>query len=195
MTRNLSRILILILVVATFALAGCKSRVKDQPEPEPVPTITEMEPTPPPVEVAPPTDFVTEAEPQVTAEDLSGTIDQVNERAQSLGWIRDVFFEFDSSALSADAQDSLAVTSSWLRSHPEYRLVIEGHTDERGTQQYNLALGERRANIAKDYLVTLGIDPVRIRTLSYGEERPFQTGSNESAWSQNRRAHMVLMRN
>jgi peptidoglycan-associated lipoprotein len=73
--------------------------------------------------------------------------------------------------------------------------VIEGHTDERGTQQYNLALGERRANIARDYLVTLGIAPVRIRTLSYGEERPFQRGSNESAWSQNRRAHMVLMRN
>ena len=195
MTRNQSRILILNLEVATFALAGCKSRVKDQPEPEPVPTVTEMEPTPPPVEVAPPTDFVTEREPEVLSEDLTGTIDQVNERAQSLGWIRDVFFEFDSSALSADAQDSLAVTSSWLRGHPEYRLVIEGHTDERGTQQYNLALGERRANIARDYLITLGIDPVRIRTLSSGEERPFQMGSSASAWSQNRRAHMVLMRN
>ncbi|HEY0591391.1 MAG TPA: peptidoglycan-associated lipoprotein Pal, partial [Thermoanaerobaculia bacterium] len=115
-------------------------------------------------------------------------------RAQRLGWVRDVFFEFDSFTLSADGQDALAVTASWLKAHPEFSLLVEGHCDERGTQQYNLALGDRRANVAKDYIVTLGVDAGRVRTISYGEERPFATGSDETSWAQNRRAHMTLVR-
>ena len=111
-----------------------------------------------------------------------------------MGWVRDVYFEFNSFALSADAQDALAVTASWLKTHPEFSLLIEGHCDERGTQQYNLALGDRRANVAKDYIVTLGVPSSRVRTISYGEERPFSTGSGESAWAENRRAHMTLVR-
>jgi peptidoglycan-associated lipoprotein len=194
MNRNRGRLFLLVLIVLSISLAfGCRTRAKKaEVFPEPVPPVVEPETTRPSVEVEPPTDFV--QEPEVAAEDLTGSTEQVTERAQRMGWIRDVFFEFDSFTLSADAQDALAVTASWLKSHPEFSLLIEGHADERGTQQYNLALGDRRANVAKDYIVTLGVDSSRVRTISYGEERPFAMGSNESAWAQNRRAHMTLVR-
>jgi peptidoglycan-associated lipoprotein len=193
MNRNRGRLFLLMILVLSIALAsGCRSRAKKaEVFPEPVPPVVE-EPTRPAVEVEPPTDFV--KEPEVAAEDLSGSTEELTSRAQRLGWIRDVFFEFDSFTLSADGQDALAVTASWLKAHPEFSLLIEGHCDERGTQQYNLALGDRRANIAKDYIVTLGVDSSRVRTISYGEERPFATGSDESSWGQNRRAHMTIVR-
>ena len=194
MNRNRGRLFLVMLVVLSIALAfGCRTRAKKaEVFPEPVPPVTEPEPERPAVEVTPPTDFV--KEPEVAAEDLSGTTEELTERAQRLGWVRDVFFEFDSFALSPDGQDALAVTASWLKSHPDISLLIEGHCDERGTQQYNLALGDRRANVAKDYIVTLGVDASRVRTISYGEERPFASGSDEASWAQNRRAHMTLVR-
>jgi peptidoglycan-associated lipoprotein len=102
-------------------------------------------------------------------------------------------FEYDASTLSGDAQAALSTSASWLKANPKYSLLIEGHCDERGTEQYNLALGDRRANTAKDYLTTLGIDAGRIRTVSYGEERPFEEGHDEASWAQNRRAHLVLV--
>ncbi|MGH9459268.1 MAG: peptidoglycan-associated lipoprotein Pal [Thermoanaerobaculia bacterium] len=183
----------IILAAVTFAF-GCRSR-RQPVDPAPTPPVEVVaEPERPTTEVETQPDFVATPEPEVESEDLSGTIEEVTERAHRLGWIRDVFFEFDAFALSPDAQDALAVTASWLKSHDDYSLMVEGHADERGTQQYNLALGDRRANVAKDYLVTLGVAPARIRTISYGEERPFELGSNESAWAQNRRAHLVLQR-
>ncbi|HUP66553.1 MAG TPA: peptidoglycan-associated lipoprotein Pal [Thermoanaerobaculia bacterium] len=193
---SLRLFLLSLAMVAVILAAGCRSKTKPVPVPAPEPVPIEVtETAPPPVAtIEQPDDFGPPAEPMVEAVDLSGTIDQVNERVQRLGYIRDVFFEYDSASLSADAQDALAVTASWLKTHPEFNVMIEGHTDERGTQQYNLALGDRRANIARDYLLTLGIPSNRVRTISYGEERPFAVGSNESAWSQNRRAHIVLMR-
>lgn len=194
MIQKASRLFLVALVILSLAAAfGCRSRAQTaEPVPDPVPVVVEPPPPPPEVEVTPPEDFVQEPEP--VAEDLSGSSAELTERALNLGWIRDAFFEFDSFALSADAQDALAVTAAWMRTHPDVALMIEGHADERGTQQYNLALAERRANIARDYLITLGVDPVRITTISYGEERPFAFGSNEQAWAQNRRAHMVLTR-
>lgn len=104
----------------------------------------------------------------------------------------DVFFEFDKSDLQMDAVDQLKVNANWLMANPDKAIVIEGHCDERGTNEYNMALGDRRASSAKDYLVNLGVDPARIKTVSFGEERPFALGSNEEAWSQNRRAHFVV---
>ena len=112
--------------------------------------------------------------------------------ARERGWIRDAFFEFDASTLDSAAQEALQQSATWLRSHPEFRIRIEGHCDERGTEQYNLALGDRRASTAASYLATLGVDRSRIETVSYGEERPFEEGSDETAWAQNRRAHLVL---
>jgi len=98
-----------------------------------------------------------------------------------------VFFDFDRYNLKADARTTLEKQAAWLMKNPAVSILIEGHCDERGTREYNLALGERRANSAKDYLVALGVAPSRVRTISYGEERPFAIGSNETAWAQNRR--------
>ena len=103
-----------------------------------------------------------------------------------------VYFDFDSAALSYDAQVILSRQHAFLQLNPEAVVVIEGHADERGTREYNLALGDRRASAARDYLLAKGIDAARIRTVSYGKERPAMSGSNETSWAKNRRAATVL---
>ncbi len=99
-----------------------------------------------------------------------------------------VFFETDSSDLSVAARTTLENQATWLGQYPSLNVNIEGHADERGTREYNLALGERRANAVKNYLIALGVSPSRIGTISYGKERPAVPGANEMAWSQNRRS-------
>jgi peptidoglycan-associated lipoprotein len=190
MKKNL--ILFICLSLAVVVFSGCRTRTKPvpvQPKPPEVAVVT-----PPPVTpVEPPSDFVKEPEqPTVTTEELSANMDELNTTAQSKGWIQDAFFDYDSSSLSASAQDALSVTANWLKAHPDYKILIEGHCDERGTEQYNLALGDRRANMAKDYLSTLGVDASRSKTVSYGEERPFDSGHDDAAWAKNRRAHIVI---
>jgi len=103
-----------------------------------------------------------------------------------------VFFDFDRYNLKPPARRVLEKQAAWLKKYPKLSITVEGHADERGTREYNLALGERRANSAKDYLVSLGIDSNRIRVISYGKERPVALGSNEAAWAQNRRAVTVV---
>jgi peptidoglycan-associated lipoprotein len=103
-----------------------------------------------------------------------------------------VFFDFDKYSIKADGRQTLVRQAVWLKKYPGVTITIEGHCDERGTREYNLALGERRANAVKDYLVASGISPSRIKTISYGKERPQARGSNESAWAQNRRGVTVL---
>ena len=104
----------------------------------------------------------------------------------------DIYFDFDSYVLTGVAQDILMRKAQWLRVNPDASVTIEGHCDERGTNEYNLALGDKRAEIVKAYLVNLGIDAGRLPTISYGEERPVDTGHNEEAWAKNRRAHFVV---
>lgn len=103
-----------------------------------------------------------------------------------------VFFGYDQYDLTQEARDTLGRQANWLNQYSNLRITIEGHCDERGTREYNLALGERRANAVKNYLVALGVDPSRITTISYGKERPAVPGSNETAWSQNRRGVTVV---
>lgn len=103
-----------------------------------------------------------------------------------------VYFAFDDYSLSVQAQASIDEVSRYMQSSSSVRVKLEGHCDERGTNEYNLALGERRAQSVKNYLVQLGIDESRLSTISYGEERPAAEGGNESAWSQNRRVEFVL---
>jgi peptidoglycan-associated lipoprotein len=103
-----------------------------------------------------------------------------------------VFFAYDSSELSPSSRRILMAQAEWMKENTRARVVMEGHADERGTREYNLALGERRAAAAKNYLVALGVSPRRIITRSYGKERPVVLGSNEAAWRQNRRAVMVV---
>jgi peptidoglycan-associated lipoprotein len=106
--------------------------------------------------------------------------------------LKDAFFDFDKSSIRPDAKQSLDENAKWLKANPNAALTIEGHCDERGTREYNLGLGQRRAKAAKDYLVSAGINPKRIKIISYGKERPFEPGHDESAWKWNRRAHFVL---
>lgn len=191
------------LAVAVLALlmspAACRTRKKPVATPSievpPPPDMSAPEVSTP---VKPPDDFVREQpvtpEPRVTTEDIPVEIEAASRLAQERGWIQDAMFSLDESTLGADAQEALSLTAIWLKGHPQYNLLIEGHCDERGTEQYNLALGDRRANTAKDYLTTLGVDSARVRTVSYGEERPFDSGHDESSWGRNRRAHLVLVR-
>ncbi len=104
----------------------------------------------------------------------------------------DIHFEFDRSDLLPEAQEILRWKAAWMQKNPNVQVTIEGHCDERGTNEYNLALGDRRANSTKSYLMDLGIYGSRLNTISYGEERPADYGSNEEAWAKNRRAHLTL---
>ena len=103
-----------------------------------------------------------------------------------------IFFDYDSSAISGDAEGVLQSQANWLQQNPGVKVVVEGHCDERGTREYNLALGERRATAAKKALVGMGVSASRISTISYGKERPAMVGSDESSWSMNRRAVTVV---
>jgi peptidoglycan-associated lipoprotein len=102
-----------------------------------------------------------------------------------------VFFAYDSYALTSAAQSTLSKQAKWLKANPSVTISVEGHADERGTREYNLALGDRRANAAKDYLMSQGISSNRVTTISYGKERPVKSGSNDTAWAQNRRSVTV----
>ncbi|WP_420961291.1 peptidoglycan-associated lipoprotein Pal [Brucella sp. IR073] len=103
-----------------------------------------------------------------------------------------IFFDLDSSVIRADAQQTLAKQAQWLQRYPQYSITIEGHADERGTREYNLALGQRRAAATRDFLASRGIPASRMRTISYGNERPVAVCDADSCWSQNRRAVTVL---
>ena len=103
-----------------------------------------------------------------------------------------VFFDFDSFQLRPDARATLEKQAEWLKQHPNVKVSLEGHADERGTREYNLALGERRANAIRDYLIALGINEDRMKTISYGKERPVDPRSTEEAWEKNRRGVMVV---
>jgi peptidoglycan-associated lipoprotein len=116
------------------------------------------------------------------------TLDEINADSP----LRDVPFDFDSAELLASARPILDRTAEWLRSYPTVTLLVEGHCDERGTVEYNLALGERRAMAAFNYLVSLGIPASRLKTISYGKEFPLDPGHTEEAWARNRRAHFEV---
>jgi peptidoglycan-associated lipoprotein len=103
-----------------------------------------------------------------------------------------VYFSYDSAALDGNSKGSLFRQAAFLNANPTLTVTIEGHCDERGTREYNLALGERRAAAARDYLLAQGVDPARIKVISYGKERPAMAGSNEESWAKNRRAATVL---
>ncbi len=110
------------------------------------------------------------------------------------GPLADVYFGYDSAELTDEARATLEQHARWLQAHPEARVSVEGHCDERGTVEYNLALGEQRAKAAADYLGTLGLPAQRLSTVSYGKERPIESGHDEAAWAKNRRAHFKVSR-
>jgi peptidoglycan-associated lipoprotein len=173
MRRTPALLFVLTVALAALFAAGCAKKATEAPPmPPPAPPVvqpTTPEPTPTPVPVTP------VPVPSVSAGDFT-----------------DVFFELDSYALGADAKVALDRAARLLRDKAGVNITLEGHCDERGTVEYNQALGEKRANAARDYLVNAGVSAARVQTLSYGKERPFAEGHDESAWAQNRRAHFVL---
>jgi peptidoglycan-associated lipoprotein len=179
--KNLVKTLTLTVAAAALAVACSPKPKPEPPQPPaatPTPTVVTLEPTPAPTP---------KPAPRTQDEDI---------KAMSLvtvsSYLKPAFFEYDKADLRADARDVLAVNATWLKAHPSVLFTIEGHCDERGTAQYNLALGDRRANAAKEYLVSLGIDAGRVKTVSYGKERPFATQHDEDSWAKNRRAHFVV---
>ncbi len=107
--------------------------------------------------------------------------------------LKDVFFDYDKAVLTDEGKRALNEDAAWLKANPRAQIALEGHCDERGTSEYNLGLGDRRAKAVREYLVAAGVDGGRIRTISYGKERPFVLGHDESAWRWNRRAHFVVV--
>jgi peptidoglycan-associated lipoprotein len=177
----------LCLVLGLGAAACGKPQQLAVTPPPPMPAA----PTKPPAPPAPPTAPTAAPTPRALTEEeifAQKTLDQLN-KEQPLG---DVFFDLDQSTIKDDGRTALGTNAAWLKRWSNTRINIEGHCDERGTAEYNLGLGERRANAVKAYLVELGVAADRITVVSKGKEAPFCTESNESCWSQNRRGHFII---
>lgn len=123
----------------------------------------------------------------------SGSLGNAGDSGLGSGDLQTVYFDFDSFNLRSDARNALKSNGEWMKNNSSARIQIEGHCDEKGTNEYNMALGDRRANSAKSFLVKMGVSASRIDTISYGEERPSDPGHDESAWSRNRRAAFILL--
>ncbi len=181
-----------VVPVLSVLLFGCpKKKPNTPPKDLNVETTTVAPPPPASTEdVRPPQQPTTadKTENPLLSEDLQVVNDELRRR----GFAGDIYFNYDESNLSDEAREKLARNADVLKGQAQFQVTIEGHCDERGTSEYNLALGERRANAVRDYLGSLGVTPARMRTLSYGKERPVCTQNEESCWSQNRRAHMVV---
>jgi peptidoglycan-associated lipoprotein len=130
---------------------------------------------------------VTVSAPPAPPKAPEATLQQLFDRS-----VKDAYFDYDKADVRPDARDALTATAQFLRSYPQIKVVIEGHCDERGSTEYNLALGDRRAAAAKQFLTSLGISADRMENVSYGKERPFCSASTEECYQQNRRAHIVM---
>jgi len=176
--------IVVVIVALTLGSAGCAKK-----PPETVPTA----PTPAPVEAPPPPPPPAPVEPPAAPVDpLGGDIDSVNRYVREHGLIGDVYYDYDRSELRDEARARLQSNGEFIKAHPQFLFTLEGHCDERGTVEYNVALGDRRASSAKGYLSTLGVAEGTMTAVSYGKERPVCTESNEGCWKQNRRTHFVI---
>jgi peptidoglycan-associated lipoprotein len=178
-----------IAMLLVLGLGACKS-TKTPPE-------DASKPTPPKATKTPTAGIEEEIVGEPTAEPLVS--EEVREELpedlallNAAGYLEDTFFDTNLYDIKPEFRDALARNAAWLQQHRTIQILIEGHCDERNTREYNLALGERRAAAVRDYLIFLGVAPERLRTISYGEEKPFELGSGEESWQLNRRAHFVI---
>ena len=186
--RTLSAALILIVVAITIGACAKKQPPVAKPIP-PTPSGTDPAASQPAGPPEPVVERGTIPPEPITSDPLaSSDLDQINQNSP----FQPVFFAYDSAEIDAKGQQALAHNAQILNKYPDWVITIEGHADERGTAEYNLALGERRAVAARAYLMSLGIPGDRLKTVSYGKEFPFDPGHNEEAWAKNRRAHFVV---
>jgi peptidoglycan-associated lipoprotein len=185
----------MVMAVLLTFLYGCPKKKPATP-PSDLNVETTTVPAPPSTPSTTPQDVQQPATPEVNdqKEDLlqSSDLQVVNEELKRRGFSPDIYFDYDESNLSDDTRDKLSRNADLLKSQAQFSITLEGHADSRGTSEYNLALGERRANAVKQYLGSLGVGADRMRTVSYGKERPACTEEVESCWSQNRRVHMII---
>jgi peptidoglycan-associated lipoprotein len=179
-----------LVLSATLVLAACATAPKETASP--TTTTTTATTTPSDVEA----EAEAEAEADSSSVSKPEVVDGVYVGTDTIEMLAvdvpdRVFFAYDSYSLTSLAQETLKKQAQWLKANGSVTISLEGHADERGTREYNLALGDRRANSAKDFLMTQGISASRITTISYGKERPVNSGSNEKAWAQNRRSVTV----
>ncbi len=183
MTKKSLFITILILCFGLIMI-GCPKKTTVREEP----SVTKEEAAKPEAERAKETKAKEQFEKSLVAEKTPGIEGEVFESSL----LKDIHFDFDRYNLRPGDASILRENAALLKKYSNVKIQIEGHCDERGTIEYNLALGERRANSTRDYLVSLGISPARISTISYGKEKPLDPGHNETAWAKNRRAHTVV---
>jgi peptidoglycan-associated lipoprotein len=184
---------VLVCSASVFLASACHHKPPVPPAPPPTPPApvpTRGNPPPPPPQPPTPQPVPPTPPAQPTAEEIFArmTLQQLNEQKP----LDDVFFEYDKADLSEKARTSLQKDADWMKRWTTTRVTVEGHADSRGTNEYNLALGERRSAATRDYLVTLGVPANRIDIVSKGEEQPFCTEEAESCWSLNRRGHFII---
>ncbi len=191
-TRFLTVLCVTAIAAVSFACGGKKPPVAAPTPPPPVvsdPAPTPAQPQPrPPAPPTPPEPPPVPVQPLATDEVTAKDLDTLNKEQ----FLKPIFFALDSDEVDAAGQQVLVANAQLLKKYPKMAITIEGHCDEKGTAEYNLALGERRALSAKNYLVSLGITADRIKTVSYGKEFPFDPAHNEEAYKKNRRAHFVI---
>lgn len=174
----------LIALITVLSVVGCSTKKAPPPPP------------PAPVAQPPVTDVEPEAKPAGPMDEKEvpppKTAQEVEQEARQAGLLGDVFFDFDKYDLRSDARERLAKNADFMKQNPGVSFTVEGHCDERGTNEYNIALGQNRSSAAVDYLVSLGVAANRFKIISYGEEKPFCTESTEACWQKNRRARFVV---
>jgi peptidoglycan-associated lipoprotein len=180
------RFSVLALVALAVLVSACSKDEPPAPVPEPV---AAPAPAPEPEREAEPLEAGEWEVADAGDEESFLSAEQINARQL----LRTVFFDYDRAEIRGDQRATLQANADWLREHPNVRILVEGHCDERGTREYNLALGDQRAQAARDYMISLGINANRIETISYGEENPVAMGEGEQFWSQNRRGEFVAV--
>jgi peptidoglycan-associated lipoprotein len=184
---RVSQSVVLIVVLAVAAGACGKKKVEPPPAAAPAPTTTPTRPDSPPPPPPPPA----ASQPAAPTEEeifSKTTLEELNAQKP----LADVFFQYDSVAITDEGRASLQKNLTWLKRWTSTRIKVEGHADSRGTNEYNLALAERRADAVRDYLASLGLTADRITVVSMGEEQPFCSDETEACWQQNRRGHFVI---
>ncbi len=180
----------IIALAVTIAVAGCSKKVPPPVPSQPPPPAAAVAPPPPPPPPPPPRAAAPPSAAALSEEEVFArkTLEQLNGEQP----LDDVFFDLDKSEIRAEARGALQKDSDWIKRWTSTRIAIEGHCDSRGSAEYNLALGSRRATAVKEYLVALGVAADRLTIVSKGKEQPFCNDENESCWQQNRRGHFVI---